>query len=406
MNLADVLDRATDEVAASGLAATAWGEAQARRRRRRVVLGAAAAALVVVGASAGLATLRDDSPPRPVGPSTPSISPSDGVPADDPVGRRWDPLTLVDDPVRRSVLPARLDPPEQPPNVADAPMEAAVLAWPEVGQDLKLLGTDGGWRCVKGTADDVDGTIGRLLRPALTHDGTKVAVATNDGVLVVDVATGDERLVPWPAPLAGPGDDPPSLRWLPGDDGLLVLHWKDTWVMELDGSFRKASYGGRYGSGLAVDPAGTVVERRTELDDLRVWRGEDLVSTAPTSYQWGERYAAGFGLVALTGGGGRLPGDGGPIVLDATTGDVLAYHPIRDRHAVYTDGGRLTAKGFLDAETVLLLVGPTRWVDRTAIADEYVLVAWSFRTGSFERLASGGPGMAAIDVAVGPLADG
>ena len=89
----------------------------------------------------------------------------------------------------------------------------------------------------------------------------------------------------------------------------------------------------------------------------------------------------------------------GPIVVDPATGDVVAYAPIRDANAVYSDNAHLTALGFVDPDTVLLIVTPMNF--RTMDPEDGLthLVSWDFRTGAFARLASGGPAMRSIAVA-------
>jgi hypothetical protein len=108
---------------------------------------------------------------------------------------------------------------------------------------------------------------------------------------------------------------------------------------------------------------------------------------------------AGHGLVALTGGlgGGAYAG---PVVVDTAAGERLAYAPIKEPSSEYSDNGHLTAQGFLDEETVLLLVGPVRFGKETLGGDEWHLVAWEFRTGDFELVTSGDSRMWEIAVAV------
>ena len=133
-----------------------------------------------------------------------------------------------------------------------------------------------------------------------------------------------------------------------------------------------------------VDPDdGTILERRgLPQQDLVAWDGDDMESRGGMA-GYGERFVTRFGLVAYTGnlgqGGFSVP-RAGPVVLDATTGEALAYAPIRDRDSVYSDNGHLTALGFLDEETVLPMVRPMDF--RTMEPEEGVshLVAWTYQT--------------------------
>ncbi len=178
-------------------------------------------------------------------------------------------------------------------------MAAAVIAWPEEGHDLRLLGTDGDWRSVPGTADAVTGTLSDVVNPALSSDGRQVAMSTNDGILVVDVTSGKQRTVPWPDEIAEPSDLAPPLRWLPDGEGFAVFHWRATWLVGLNGEGEEAPYGGPYGIGLAFDPDGDVIEHRFDRSDLRVWHGDQVAST--TSFpHWGESMVTRYGKVALT----------------------------------------------------------------------------------------------------------
>ncbi|WP_110182065.1 hypothetical protein [Nocardioides solisilvae] len=415
--LGEVLRRATDRVEGRGMAGAALaGARRARRRRGVLAVGAVAASVLVVlggvrlAGSGTLGTEPDPAAPTPTASPTSTGVPSPPAPPPDPVVHpTWDPFTVVDAPLRDTVLPERLVPPAEAPAIEDDPVPAAVVAWPAKGRDVMLLGEDGRWRSVPGTADALSGTFGDVVEPVLGHGGQKVAMSTDAGILVVEVATGARRTIPWPDPVAPPWDTAPELRWAPLGNaaGLAVLHWNETWLVELDGTARKAPYSRPYGTGLAFEPVGPVVEKRWEELDLRVWDGAPhaarITSTVPFGY-WGERLVFERGLMALTGGGNGLPGDAGPMVVEAATGAVLGYAPIRDRDSVYGDNGRLTALGFLDEQTVLLLVGPMDFRTMELGDESWHLVAWDFRDGGFERLTTGGTGMHAIAVASGVLA--
>ncbi|WP_162799476.1 hypothetical protein [Nocardioides sp. 616] len=418
--LSEVLHRATDRIESPGMARAALiGARQARRRRGAVAVAAVAASVLAVlggirligGGTIGTAPA--PAAPTPTASPTPTGAPTPSAPEppDEPVVHpTWDPFTIVDAPLRETVLPVRLVPPEEAPAIEDDPMPAAVVAWPAAGRDVMLLGEDGRWRSVPGTAEALSGTLNDVVRPVLPHGGQKVAMSTDAGILVVEVATGARRTIPWPDELAE-WDTAPELRWAPLGNaaGLAVLHWDATWLVELDGTARRAPYSRPYGTGLAFDPVGPVVEKRWEELDLRVWDGAphvaSITSSVPFGY-WGERLIFERGLVAMTGGGNGLPGDGGPMVVEAATGAVVGYAPIRDRSSVYTDNGYLTALGFLDEETVLLLVGPMDFRTMDLGEEQRHLVAWDFRAGTFERLTSGDSSMSAITVAWGVLAAG
>jgi hypothetical protein len=398
--LHDVLDRATDEIASPDLAATALGAARRRRNRRRGAVAALGSGLAVVTVVAAITILDKDGNDEPA-PGGPTPRPTAGIPSEE-VGELWDPFTVADEPLHPTVLPEPIEPPELPPRVSADPMEAAVVAWPEDGSDLRLLGTDGVWRCVPDTADAVTGSLSSTVRAALSSDGTKVAVSVDDGIRVVDVTTGDEQLLPWPDQVEQPWDAPPGLSWLPGDDSIAVLHWRETLIVGLDGESRRAPFGEPYGA-LAVDPDGLVVELGPAANELVSWRGLQEVGRTPWSH-FGLGFSAGHGQVAFTGHSDSR--HSGPMVADATTGELVAHAPILDPRAVYSDNGHLTTQGFLDEDTVLLLVGPIDTETMRPGDTTWHLVAWHFRTGDFERLASGGAGMQTIDVATQVLAAG
>lgn len=334
----------------------------------------------------------------PTGPSTPVPSSQMTAPTDRPangatngVFPRWDPFTITDEPWADSVLPHQLDPPANPPDVADDPMVAAVIAAPLEGGDLRLLGIDGGWRRVDGTAEAVTGTLHDMVRPSLAADGKLVAMSTDAGILVVDVTTGKRQLIDWTKKLAEPQDMLPELLWLPDGTGIVVLHWTGPWSVGLDGTTTQLPYEhDEWGSSavLAIDPDGTVVVKRFKERDLVLWRDGEQVGGTRFEY-FGERPAAGFGRFALSGWGNDLPKDGGPLVVDQSTGELVAYLPIKDPNSVYTDNGHLTPLGFLDADTVVLSVAPMDFKTMEIGEETWQLVSWNFVTGELRRLTSG-----------------
>ncbi|GEB17002.1 SigE family RNA polymerase sigma factor [Pimelobacter simplex] len=397
---------------------TGLGERAAReagRRTQRRVLGGTAVAVVLV-LLAGVLVLRGggDAEPPPIAPTTAPTSAPTSAPTDPasaaPGVEQWDPFTVPRAPVRASMLPRRLDPPPAGtvPNVRDEPLPGgAVLAWPERGADLRLLGADGTWRCVKGTGDLLADTLGGTVVPALSDDGTQVAFATYDGIRVVDVTAGGavgDRTVPWPQPLAERWDNPPALTWLPDGEGWFVAHWTGGWLVRPDGSGTRAPYGTAGGTSVRVARDGTVVTQQEAFQGFDLWRGDRRVRSLPSNY-WATGIVSGFGRIAFVGAGTRLPaGTTGLVALDDTTGDLVAAAMVPDPSSVYGDNGYLRTVGLLDADTLLALVGPMRFGEMEIGDETWHLVAWHPSTGAFERLTSGPPSMRGVSVAVGPLA--
>ncbi|MBD3947896.1 hypothetical protein [Nocardioides ganghwensis] len=288
-DLDQLLREATDHVASPDLAGRALAEAH-RRRVRRTAVGALAAVALLGG---GVAWAVQEPTPKagvvdtPVPTPTATPSAADTDPATQPI---WDPFTVVDAPRRPSTLPEQIAPPADAPSIAEAPLPDVVLAWPEEGVDLRVLATNGEWRSVPGTANAIQGTFRDVVSPAISPDGDRVAMAVDAGVLVVEATTGEQSVVPWPPELAGPVDSRPGLRWLPGDEGFVVLHWKRPWLVGLDGTGEPAPFGGAYGSGVMVDPDdGTIRERTRAYGRLRMWNSADDASSVSLG-GYGERY--------------------------------------------------------------------------------------------------------------------
>ena len=396
-DLHQVLTEATEHVASPDLA----GRALAGAHRQRVRRAAAAAIAAVVLVGGGVAwTVQDRVPHAGVvdipGP-TPTPSTEDGDPATQAV---WDPFMLPDVPRVPSVLSPLLVPPEDPPALEDSPLPDVVVAWPEVGTDLRLLGTDGEWRSVTGTATAVRGMQYDILRPAISPDGRRVAMATNDGVLVVDATTGTRRVVPWPHGLDGPRDLLPRVLWRPGAAGLVVVDWRKPWLVDLEGRGSPLMGGGE-ASELMIDPDdGTLRDRDRRSGRIRTWRGADDISSV-RFVGYGERFVTRFGRVAYAGNPGPfgMAERSGPVVLDPDTGTVLGYAPIEDPDSVYSDNGYLTPLGFLAPDTVLLMVGPMDFRTMELGDETRHLVSWNYVTGDFGLVASGHSRMSEIAVA-------
>lgn len=398
-----VFTEATDHVRSPDLADRALAEA-GRRRVRRTTSGAIAVVVLIGGGAAWAVQDRvpragvvDTSVPTPTASATPTAVETDEARmGTQPV---WDPFTVVDAPRGPTVLPEVLAPPAEAPSVLDAPIPAAVVAWPEEDRPIMLLSPEGEWRSIPGTESIAPSSLRDVASAALSPDGGLVTFAAEAGLWVVDVVAGEQRLLSWPDEIAEVWDTPPGVRWMPGDDAVLVMHWNTPWVMGLDGSDESAAYLGPYAGQVAVDPDGPLRQRQFRSGRLVEWRDGEVVRRVDDGIAWGERMVAGHGMVALTGGlgGGAVAG---PIVIDAGSGERVAYAPVRDVNSEYSDNGYLTVQGFLDPDTALLLVGPMRFGRMEQGEERWHLVAWRFRTGDFELLSSGDTRMRGIEVAV------
>lgn len=194
-DLHDLLDQATDRVEAAGLSNGVLAEAHRRRVRQRGVTAGAIAAVAVVAVVIAGNTIGGGRATRELPPATQSTTESTTV----PIGQaRWDPrevesLSVASDQVA-PLLPDTLDVPDLAPHVEDDPVDAAVLSVDD-GADVLLLGTDGRWRCVV-----VPGKAGPA--PFLSADGTRLAVPVADGVVTVDLTTGERSRRPLPSSAA------------------------------------------------------------------------------------------------------------------------------------------------------------------------------------------------------------
>jgi hypothetical protein len=282
-DLQQVLHEATEHVASPDFAQRALVSAHRMRVRR----GAAGALAVVVLVGGGATWLVQDRVPHadvantpvPTPSATPSATPSPSTVDRDPATQEvWDPFALADAPRRASVLPDELSPPADPPELADWPLPDVVVAWPGPGVDLRVLGSNGEWRTIAGTATAVRGSFQDVVSPTISPDGDRVAMSTNEGILVV-AATGERQVIGWPDELAGPWDTWPDLLWRPDDEGFVVRHWERPWFVAMDGTGSPIPGEGNPYS-VMVDPDdGTVRDRPRAYGDLRTWNSRDDASS-------------------------------------------------------------------------------------------------------------------------------
>ncbi|MFC7360404.1 hypothetical protein [Nocardioides astragali] len=313
-------------------------------------------------------------------PSPSAPGPTRWDPATQPV---WDPASIETLPLRRTRLPEQIDlRSAHGPTLLAQPMSGIVAAMRDAA-GLRLLDTDGTWRLapVPPAQHTVFG-VTDFARPAISSDGTRVAVALEAGIRVIDATTGDESTIPWPPRFSGRRDAPPSVVWQPRDDGFFVFDTVWTWLVALDGSHREAPFRS-YAFG--IDPDGPVYENAFRMTRLVTWAGDRVIDRSP--FVQCERMVAAHGMVACTAGS-LQSFRSGPVVVDPRTGKIIAYAPIKDRNSLYSDNGGLTVLGFLDEDTVLMVVGPLAF-HRNGIGEERSLVSWQFRTGELQRISTG-----------------
>jgi hypothetical protein len=251
----------------------------------------------------------------------------------------WDPrdvddLSAAADDVA-PLLPEVLDLPDTAPALAHQPIEAAVLS---LGGDdaVYLRSVDGSWRSVP--PPRLAGSV------ALNRDGTRLAMETETGVDIWDLATGTRVALPLPSRYR-PADDS-SWSWL--DNHTLLLEDGGGWRVDvITGAAQKVPYPrGPW----VVDDRGAVVETDWE-NVLTDWasgepRRLDMSGTGRL-----QMFQASSNTIA-----GTASRFGRPLsVYVVDRSDLAPRHvlPVRDPSAGYANGG-LSVLALLDDGTVLL----------------------------------------------------
>ncbi len=229
--LHDLLAGATDRVENPRLEHAALRVARRRRTRRRGAAAAAAASALAVAVVVGVQGVGRVGSPQPAAPTRtaptpdPTPAPSPSVRDDDveKVWPEWDPrevdrLPAAPDRVAPA-LPRTIAPPASSPPLADAPIDAAVVAVEQDGV-AQVLGSGGEWRTVP--------VAGRHPVLALSPSGTRLAISYypdgdpsghDYGVTTYDLASGSAAYVPVPDGFV-PRDD---TGWSFRDDDTLLL---------------------------------------------------------------------------------------------------------------------------------------------------------------------------------------
>lgn len=180
--LAQLLDRATDQVAATGVAHRALREAGRRGRRRRVLTPVAVGAAAVLLVVAGVLAVGHRSPSGVQPAPAPDLQEVPSVPAATPLG---DPAALDQD---RSL--------NLPRSMTSSPVSGLA------GGRVALLQVDGERPVVvwaNGALEPRPDLAGRVFRHSLAPDGGAAALAVEDGFLVHSFYA--QRSWRYPAPL-------------------------------------------------------------------------------------------------------------------------------------------------------------------------------------------------------------
>ena len=380
MNLADLVDQL--DLPDTDVAEGAWDAARRRTRHRRVVVVGASAALVMVVVGASALSLRGDQErPHPAGPDpTPSVTtPTPGTV----------PQGVDHSNTQRLLTPAfwaefdgapALDP-GATTDLADDPMTEGVFATvdPDDGSVPLVLGSDGRWRRVSVPGlvlvDDGGGYTSPVVRPtAFSADGTHLALPQPDSLVVVDLTDGSHRTYLMPGTFlsyavwvdashvlvasegattstivdlndgeATPSELPPDTAFADGDS----LSWGS--------SIRFLDWGARPDAFTLANNRGGLVEYPPLVKD---------------------GIAVGVMSVGSREVGSEDPPLGvGAVVVDATTGDVLAYLPTGP------GPGLVLLLGWQGDLPVLGLLDPTGEHHTVAI------VAWDYVAAGLEPLA-------------------
>jgi hypothetical protein len=362
MDLHEILDRATDEIApVPGLAARALGEARRRRMRARGYGAAlvAAAGVVVLVVSVRVVTPSERGEQRPADPAT-------EVPSDVRVGEEWDPRDVDDLPAAPAsvapLLPDLLDPPADVVRLAEGPIPAAVLAV-ERRSDVLMLAVDGSWRQV--TCDN----------GSLSPDGTRLLVSEEDGSAQVwDLGSGTWTAVPRPG---GALDwDYERWRWL-GDGSLFFDDRAGGFVVDpADGSSERVQRPWPTSTWWSSDEGGAIVESADHAQPavLTDWVGGERRRVPMDA----TGRLASLVVDADTVVGTTYDGEPGFRLVAARRTDLqpVAVRPVLDYDGNYSNWG-LRPLALLDDGTVLVRVA----VPGRASRDGWRLVAWEPAAG-------------------------
>lgn len=379
--LHDLLERATDRIAAPDLAERALVTAQRRiKLRRGAAIGGVAAATVavLVGAMIGMQREVGSSGPATAPTGTESPPPSNETPALDPalIQERWDPRGVDELPTAELGLdlPAEIAPPQSAPLLSDEPIGFAVAAV-QRQTVVKVLSADGTWRSVPLGND-------RPASAQLSPGGQQLAIGYDGRVDVWAMATGEMRTIGEPAGFQG--WDFATFAWV--DEATLLLDdATGGWLVDASsGRATQVPYPRGNDYWWSADPAGQVVESR----DFPVepgfvdWAGGQPRAVATAAVGHLARLEASRYLVAATAYDGAALDGFAAFVLDRASGEPTAVLPLGDFDDNYSNWG-LSVEALRSDGTVLMRVAT---IDDKVGTVDWRLVAWDPETGSLAQV--------------------
>ncbi|WP_193608154.1 hypothetical protein [Nocardioides lijunqiniae] len=226
--------------------------------------------------------------------------------------------------------------------------------------------------------------LGRQRTVQLSPDGSRVAAVGITGFFWRELDGGDWRRVEVPDTVTGEGIE---LTWLPGSGSLVLRsHLPGVRIdLETDGQRELPELNGYVA--WAADPAGllTYTPRRGELVSQEPdGESRSVIITPLESLQ--RLIVSATSLAAARANSSiasppAVDDRDGLIALDRDTLATRGYLPVRDSSSSYVDGGALSARAWLDDDTVLFSVHPLQ-------ADEAHLVTWDVESGELRRVTS------------------
>ena len=405
MNEADLrrdLRRASADIRTHADPQDLWESGTRLRRRRQVTVVAGAVVATAAIAATGVAVQALDS----ASPEPPPATTSPNAPDEDVDPLRTDPY-VTEDQVQPQFDPADLDTvpwdpasavrswePVDPVPLAEDPVEHAAVAVQSDYDEpdaVTVLGDDGRWRSL-----DVSGLelyhsgeydIG-VTRGSLSPDGTRLALGQIEGVVVVDLTTGERTA--YEVPGLGPRYQGREVFWSPDTTTVFVSSTAATPARAIDLATGDTDPVPFEPGGTAFLDDGRAVEyhwsprtgydiRSYDADGHLAFRSsgtDDVIGWLPYISARGDRWAAQRVRIGWTEDDPRGPNApaSGVLVMDATRPEALL--PVKGYGA---NGGGGAVFGWRGDDTVLFRIYHMR-------APEAVL-AWNVDTGRITRIA-------------------